>query len=56
MSSSISNICPPPLDHMVNFIPQLSLNGFAEYTARNYISAIGTNAKSMVILTQPIVS
>ncbi|XP_052720177.1 uncharacterized protein LOC128191871 [Crassostrea angulata] len=45
IKANISNIWPPPQDHIVNFIAHLSLNGYAESTARNYIAAIGYQCK-----------
>ena len=36
---------PPPLDHIVDFFAYLSINGYAESTARSYAAAIGYQCK-----------
>lgn len=38
-------IWPPPVEQIVNFIAYLSLNGYAESTARAYVGAIGYECK-----------
>lgn len=36
---------PPPIDHIVDFIAYLSINGYTESTARSYVAAIGYQCK-----------